>query len=276
MYLTLVRHRDPPQMLVSACNRVGYNYRDRRVLPLIFGKWAMLRKNLGPIAAYNFEALLNKEARNGSTSLSVVMGGIKEFYENMKSIINYNIEELRKVHDEGESIILDAMRKDKLIPEKIADIERKLREVSLLSSYDDLARLQLNLTNWIDTRYLEPETVIQTLCDAFSEEITFLYYFNLFECNNYARLLSNLYYVPSHKSLIYYQVKESHKREKGQEERSSLSERLQRIAWDTFTRTKLIYILKGDDQIHKWFHAWVADIHKFQNEASDVISKLEF
>jgi hypothetical protein len=273
LYLTLVRHKDPPPILVSACNKIGYNYGDRLVLPFIFGKWSMLRKNLGPIAAYNFEVLLNKEGRNRSTSLSVVMGGICEFYENMKSIINYNIEEMRKIHDEGEYTIESAMRKNKIKPENIVDIERKLLEVSLLSSYDDLARLQHNLT---DTRYLKPELIVQTLCDAFSEEITFLYYFYLYECNNFTRLLNNQYYISSHKSIINYQVKESRKSEKRHDNKSSFAKRLQRTSLDEFSRRKLIQILGEDNEIHNWFHTWVADIYKFQNEVSDVISKLEF
>ena len=270
MYLTLVRHRGPPEKLISACNRIGYSYRNR-VLPLIFGKWSTLRKNLGPIAAYNFEILLNKEARNKSISLSVVLGGINEFYASMKSITSYNIEQMKRIYNEGEEVIFNIMKENIIKPEKIMDIEKKLQEVSLLSSYNDIARLQRDLET-MNKQYFGRDNFVEALCNAFSEEIAFLYYFNLFDDSSFSRFLANPYFFSSSKYILHYQVKESHKGKRPRKYRSLIKQ----TSIDTFTRRKLIQIMKETDEIHAWFRTWVDDIYKFQNDVSDTILRLEF
>ena len=64
-------------------DKIAYNYQNR--LPLIFGKWNLLKKALGLYAAYNFDVILDKEIRTREIDkISINRGGNKELYDGIK------------------------------------------------------------------------------------------------------------------------------------------------------------------------------------------------
>ena len=105
----------------------------------------------------------------------------------------------------------------------------------------------------MNKQYFGRDNFVEALCNAFSEEIAFLYYFNLFDDSSFSRFLANPYFFSSSKYILHYQVKESHKGKRPRKYRSLIKQ----TSIDTFTRRKLIQIMKETDEIHAWFRTWV-------------------
>ena len=64
-------------------DKIAHNYEHK--LPLIFGKWSLLKKVLRSYAAYNFDVVLDKEIRTREDDkISINRGGNKELYDGIK------------------------------------------------------------------------------------------------------------------------------------------------------------------------------------------------
>jgi hypothetical protein len=266
LYLTLIRKRYPIEKLIASCNRIAHYYKNRGILPLIFNKWPLIVNELGPFAAFNFEVIVNKKARKEITSLSVVMKGMKENYENMRSIILYNLNEMKNI----ESCAVYKMEyEEKWQNDNIAQIDRKLDEISLLTGYDDPGRIYNKLCDPRENL----DQVVELLCNAYSEEITFMYYFALCEAYNILRITHNPDYSSLHQSLTHYIIKQQRKAQKAGA-RNAMTVHGERNLMMT-SGEKLKQILKCDNELSGWFSTWLKDIYGFQRQGAEEMSKMK-
>ena len=81
-------------------DKISSNYSSK--LPLIFGKWHLLKRHLKVWTEYNFDIILVEEnARSGALESPVSIGGNKEYYQNMQSLVLYNNRQLKEIFDVG-------------------------------------------------------------------------------------------------------------------------------------------------------------------------------
>ena len=113
--LTLVRYYDTGKLKhglyyrnISFSNyydKIASNYQDK--LPLIFGKWNLLKDILRLYVAYNFDIILDKEIRlRDSDKLSIIRGGNKELYDGIREIILQSLQQLGYYADVGYTVWL--------------------------------------------------------------------------------------------------------------------------------------------------------------------------
>ena len=68
------------------CDTIASNYQHK--LPLIFGKWNLLKDILRLLSAYNFDIILDKEIRlKDSNKISILRGGNKEILDSIQEIV---------------------------------------------------------------------------------------------------------------------------------------------------------------------------------------------
>jgi hypothetical protein len=101
-------------------------------LPLIFGKWELLKKYLD---FSSFPSILDYLFldRSQILSLSVLIGGNKEIFDNNKSLILNITNKIFEVYDQGTSVLWSFINE-----EYYQLIEERLKELKLLLKYADL------------------------------------------------------------------------------------------------------------------------------------------
>lgn len=87
---------------------IAINYDDR--MPLIFGKWDILKDVLDLYSIYNFDIILDKEIRTGESSIiSLTRGGNKELIEGLKEISLHNRNQLGYFARAGDTVFNNYM-----------------------------------------------------------------------------------------------------------------------------------------------------------------------
>ena len=75
--------------LEEYCDKIATNYRTR--LPLIFGKWKLLKAVLKELAIFNFIMILHKGGTSSNKNRdSVLLRGNKELCDGVRTISSYN------------------------------------------------------------------------------------------------------------------------------------------------------------------------------------------
>ena len=70
---------------VDYYDKIAHNYQDK--LPLVFGKWNLLKNVLKLFSAYNFDIVLSREMRSRDfDKISITRGGNKELYDSIREI----------------------------------------------------------------------------------------------------------------------------------------------------------------------------------------------
>jgi hypothetical protein len=172
---------------------IAHNYNDK--LPLIFGKWALLKDILKLYSAYNFDFILDEQLRSADrcSKHSVIRGGIKELLENFREIGDQNHEQFSKLYYTGQRVELDYsspqtrqerclnVSKDYLIdnhievdfevdPNKTLSLKKKMDEIAIL--LQPLGQISLEDIDLIKKLLIQFE-------QQFANEVTSLYYIHL-------------------------------------------------------------------------------------------------
>ena len=87
------------------CDRIVSNYADK--LPLIFGKWNLLKQILKHYSAYNFDIIFDKQFRRYSTRISVIDGGNKELVESFRKMVYHNYRQISEIIKQGQLVQLN-------------------------------------------------------------------------------------------------------------------------------------------------------------------------
>lgn len=113
-------------------DKIALNYHDK--LPLIFGKWSLLKKELGSLFLYdNFDFLLYNKAFSVNMGTSIWLGGNKEFCDNLQALADRSAKMLKVLYIQGKHI-LESRDENALEDEK--------NEFKLLPAYLSLVKLK--------------------------------------------------------------------------------------------------------------------------------------
>lgn len=182
-------------------DKISYAYKDK--LPLIFGKWYLLKRILKTCSAYNFDITLAEESYSSDSSKSVLMGGNKEIYDSVRAAALYSSKQLGKIQLEGvkafhnfgrnksyyltaennHSRKLKGRRPDYTKAEAINYLLLKIT-ISLWPFAYDPKSYKKELQHMRDLSEEEAERLTELytteiLAQIFAEEVTFFYYMNL-------------------------------------------------------------------------------------------------
>jgi hypothetical protein len=132
-------------------NKIASNYKEK--LPLIFGKWELLKKSILDFSHYPsiFDYLFL--AKSEILSLSVLLGGNKEIYDNIRSSALSIINKFFVVYDEGISAIEDCPR-EFLNSKYHQFMQYKLKEIEVLVIYSDLESFAKHMARYLVDKHL--------------------------------------------------------------------------------------------------------------------------
>jgi hypothetical protein len=260
----------------EAFDIIARNYENK--LPLIFGQWDTLKEILKVLSVYNFDVIIDYQARSRFLETPAVMRGNKEYYEANRDIAIYNREQMRNLYNVGimalERFYLNSEDKDNNNrygenPKSIA-INRKLVEIGILLGYRSNSRIAgiLSTDNKYNLNYVYDTDDIPTtrvLERAFAHEITFLYYLNL----------NSDFYVPRlfpYKD--YYLVDDASQpsEETRQADEYSLAPQKPKTLPKS-PKERLAAILKKRRQVKEWFSNCISNCIQFRNAADEVMSR---
>ena len=185
---------------------IASNYTEK--LPLIFGKWNLLKTS--GLDFSSFPSIFNYIflAKSEVLSLSVLLGGNKEIYDNTKSVMFERIYKFSQIYDKAEAALpdwyLEKLKQNKnlkLIQDKINEIETLLKYTDLKSFGEYMKKPEV--TNTVDgTSYEEELHVIE---NGLAEEFTMLFYIALMRENNHVAsdYPLTIGFINSHPNLLY-------------------------------------------------------------------------
>jgi hypothetical protein len=240
-------------------DKIAFNYHDK--LPLIFGKWSFLKKELGTLFLYdNFDFLLYDEAFSVNMGTSIWLGGNKEFCDSLQALADRSAMMLKVLYIQGRDIVESFQKENesKLLPAYL-----KLNEIEAILKYFDNrphpnrveAKIMIH-QNKIKTDlkdrnlYLDAITFIERV---FSNELTFFFYLNL----NNAKFIPSRYYFQNIKS---------------NQTLEEIGLRDLDVAKDVLSngspQQRLIRIIQNDNDIRKQFCTWIRILVDYQQETS--------
>jgi hypothetical protein len=307
--MTLVRYHEMGRirnllyqdiLLQDYYNKIASNY--KHALPLIFGKWHLLKTHLKIWSAYNFDIILGgKQVRSKAMHSSVLAKGNKEFYENMQPISEFSSNQIGRINNMGIEVLenykrdkneyqfIDNNDTRKIVEEsddgdnneKVIAISQKLQEIFILMKYTHPWAFQEDLVREEVSRYTTKKpyllksirtdnndgsiSVIDILTKAFEEEITFLYYLNLFNDFYNPLMLPDAGFDSVIRDSAPLLVNEL----------STIDASSAQYWYSTSLspKEKLLSILQNDENIKTNFLSWIEDIVNYQKEATEFMSK---
>lgn len=180
---------------------ISNNYSN--TLPLIFGQWDLLKSILKIMSVYDFDVIIDRQARSYILQTPALLNGSKEFYDALQGISLHSRKQLMDIFESGISLYtnylieLDSKKmrlekedqsyRIKLTKEKkelekqeiiIKFIKNKLDEISFILRYSYNREIRQNtseIQKYSKLLLYTPSTVT-ILQRAFANEITFLYY----------------------------------------------------------------------------------------------------
>lgn len=299
LVLTLIRYNDIGKLkhglfynsvsLSTYYDKIADNYRDK--LPLVFGKWYLLKRILKIFSAYNFDILLDRETLSKAIGESIHNGGIKEFYVGMTSLAENNRHQMHKVQFSGLGALLNDTRytntrrveSDSHYQERVnlqyvnfRPIVQKLIEITVLLNpfdYDPDSFVEMLKSSNLFSEIKNPEYVsnlydTQIIEEAFADEVSFLYYLSLQSSSFAISHPVNDYLVAQNENEAYFYTLNT------QPEREILPPRFNNEDVYSFNRSfypllpkeRLVSILQKDKEIKIWFSKWMQDLISCQEE----------
>jgi DNA-binding PadR family transcriptional regulator len=239
-------------------DKIASNYQNK--LPLIFGKWNLLKKVLRTMSAHNFSIILDGKARSDIMAKSFLEGGNKELYDSVAAVALHSQKQLSELFLKGIPEYFNYISDPDKQPEarkNTAAAFQMLLEVNILldpwaydpRSFQDLVKKEAP-SEIIDPRQAEQMShlyEIDIMEKAFAEEISFLYFLNL--RNNYR--FQDVLPMEYHDQKQLYNI----------DMKLSLT-----------PMQYLLRILRHDKQIKELFSTWIQDLSKYQEEVLTTIN----
>jgi hypothetical protein len=265
--ISLMRQQQKSSSFVSYYDRVASIYSEK--LPLIFGKWKLLKNilHLGFFPSILDHIFLDKSE---IFSLSVLSGGNKEMYENIRSATLNTINKFFMVFDDGISALATASQEEFLDTTYYQFIQEKLNEIEMSLKFADLksfgkymrskrkpylARVSLTFKDrpvWKVNRLLPDgqesfnfEDDLHFIENALADEFSLLFYIGLLRDNDHKASdypLTTAYLRPS-PNIVY-------------------------------PRCSLMRIAKSDDEIHNRLTQWINEVTGYQRLVLDKLNEI--
>lgn len=133
--ISLMRQQNIISYPLGYYNKIAAGYKEK--LPLIFGKWELLKSNLD---FYSRPSIFDHLFLDKSEilSLSVLLGGNKEVYDNVKSAALSTINKFFIIYDAGISVLDSEYPKEFFNSKHYQFILDKLNGIEILLRYSDL------------------------------------------------------------------------------------------------------------------------------------------
>jgi hypothetical protein len=277
--LTLVRYYDMDKLkhglfykdvpFPDYYDKIADNYKDK--LPLILGKWSLLKNILRLFSAYNFDIILDKEIHlSDSDKLSIIRGGNKELHDGIREIVLQTRQQLEDFASSGMSIwshyiggIQNENEESKeqdydyLInnnvntqgkpdPRKVYAVYKKLNEIILL-----LHPIEEGFPKSTSLQEDFRRKIVHQLEEQFADEITALYYFHLYFEYEFSTRIGQ--------PTKYY---------------SSINNDESQFPIYSKPKNCLLSILQNDKSeplLDKWFSQWIQDISSLQKQLYEAL-----
>jgi DNA-binding MarR family transcriptional regulator len=182
-------------------DKISSNYYDK--IPLIFGRWDLLKKELGSFFLYdNFDFMFYDKSFEVNMNTSIWQGGNKEYYDSLQALAERTSTMLKILYAEGRDTLESFIKHKSDGKEnelKLLGIHQKITEIKTVLQYlnneksshrpFDEGKKTHKETEKLQDQNL-PIDVIAFLEKIFSEEVTFFFYLNL---NNDAFVPSRSY-----------------------------------------------------------------------------------
>jgi len=250
-------------------DKIAANYKDK--LPLIFGKWNLLRDILRLLSAYNFDIVLDKEIRlRDYDKFSIVRGGNKELHDGVREIVLQTRQQLEyfatagltswsnyitgvQIEYEGPEYqdydyLMNSIvnTQGKPNPQKVYAVDKKLNEMIL-----SLHPLEKGFSKSTSPQPEVRREMVHQLEEQFAGEITALYYFHLY----FEYEFNTRFGQPTR----YY---------------SSIDDDENQFPISSKPKSCLLSILQNDKEeplLSKWFYQWMHDISSLQREVYEAL-----
>jgi hypothetical protein len=235
-------------------SRIALNYKDK--LPLIFGKWNLLKDAFFDIdhLMMNFGLVIYKETRKPLILSSVTMGGVKEYYENTLDIASFRSLKLTEIYKSGVSVLKQGKKQGKEIDsDHMLPINKALSNIELRLAMTDLKRFLEYIAE--ESCTINCEDIITSIENSFADEISFLFYIALARQAEFLPEFKDATIFPSLRSkFISYST-----------ERSNL------VRSSHILRS----ILEDDDEVRKRFSIWCRDSISYEKQIMDGMLNLQ-
>jgi hypothetical protein len=250
--------------------RIVSNYQ-RDKLPLIFGKWEILKKELGLMFLYdNFDFLFYEKAFSVNMDTTIWLGGNKEFYDNIQRLAYKVAELLNVIYVEGRDILegcqINKYMQNRKFGLKILPVYKKLNEIEVILNCANSISFPNDEQKEVKTQSKKRKSgdrntyrdEITTIEKVFSDELTFLFYLNL----------NNIAFIPSR----YYLLKKSPPSIETIEEMVTRNlDVANDLSRQGSPKKRLISILQKDSDIREKFTKWMQGSMNYQEETSKLM-----
>ncbi len=243
------------------CDTIARNYKDK--IPLIFGKWNILKSQLGKIILYDsFDFLIYKnENQSKDIKTSIWLGGYKEFYNDIQTLTYNAITKLSIIYISGTTILKEYEECQSWIANdpRTIQVYNKLRETGEILKYARIAYILEELRtgnafpDQLQDGNLYTMNDFKNIENVFRDELCFLFYLNL-----NTGLLSYSYKASSYR-LEQGMLIVPHEADEQNQELSRLGT----------PRQRLMAVLTKDKDIKRWFSTWIAGIIEYRSQTSD-------
>jgi hypothetical protein len=279
LLLTIIRYNDMGRLKTGLYHhsilfqdyydQIASNYQGK--LPLIFENWGLLKQLLKVVSAYNFDIILDKEFRSETMSQSILLGGNKELYDNVIAVALYSRKQLNKVQVKGFDEYFNFAEiqansspdkniqkaREQATDKTIAIFQMIIKTTVILDplGYDPKSFL-VKLKRWNLFNSKQAESISQLYKtqireEAFANEISFLYFLNLYYDYEYKVMSPMGYY-----SLLLF------KNSKLDNIQPSLPQ----------PKLSLLSILGRNKKLKEWFFNWMDDLTSCQREILNTIT----
>lgn len=250
-------------------DKIAFNYEDK--LPLIFGKWDILKHILRLFSAYNFDIILDKDFRlRDDERISIIRGGNKELFDASREIVLQTREQMGYFLRAGRSVWpghIPGMLNE-YYAEQNNDTDYLMKNNFEVSGNLDLSRVSIIAQNLIrimillnplehgfsDLFQLSQEGARELSFrfeKFFEDEITALYYFHLYYEYGFDTRIN--------KPASYYYSSTNRKNK------------------PMFLPKRCLELIIQNDKkkplIGEWYDGWIEDISNLQKEVYDILKR---
>jgi hypothetical protein len=237
---------------------------------LIFGKWTVLTKTRNyahqwflPILYQNLEDDFARAIKPGS--VSVILGGVKEYQETMKEIAFHTTARLFDLY-RGLSLVLQRVDQNSLSDGQLQQqsgviaLELKQKELAALLKYADLGKFVEKLRDNLNTTKVNVHlksvynSELAIIEKALANEITVLFYINLARDRFLDYTDEGRYFLGDERDVEYQDTGETHI-----------------LRPSDFLKN----ILKSDKELRNTFLGWMADINDYRRRSAEHMEKFE-
>ncbi|MGB6531136.1 MAG: hypothetical protein WBF33_23760 [Candidatus Nitrosopolaris sp.] len=262
------------------CSKLSTNYKDK--LPLIFGKWDSLMRETLRDNNVIFEILCNLFYDHTSKAMiesSVIVGGVKEYYESVQTLSGWSYPRLDKIHKAGEEILEELAQSKDCYCHKL--LSRKMHEISNSLSQRNLNRFMENLhadgapNTPIRDRHRIYANELVYIEKALADEISFLFYIFFYvrdPLDRHMHRTEPLYstYFPDMFKPFYW-TRTVH-----------MENGVNRFVYEQEIKTEeaqplqsFVNIIRKHEEVQRLLVTWIDDASKCQNDVQSKISGLK-